>query len=105
MEGAEVTRLVNAPPCLHRWSRECKAQELEPWVGYLYDSATPLDDLDPDEFDEAYAETEPLADALWDALNTYSALHPDLTMLAAHMAADMLRHGLQGQLDAAEADA
>ena len=65
----------------------------------------PLDALTPDEFDAGVVEGHPLFQALVETVNAYSETHPDLSLMACYIAADMLRELLKQALRDAEADA
>ena len=69
------------------------------------DDDTPLRDLTPDEFDACVVEGHPLFQALVETVNAYSETHPDLSLMACYIAADMLRELLKQDLRDAEADA
>ena len=66
---------------------------------------SPLDALTPDEFDAGVVEGHPLFQALVETVNAYSETHPDLSLMACYIAADMLRELLKQDLRDAEADA
>ena len=66
---------------------------------------SPLDALTPDEFDACVVEGHPLFQALVETVNAYSETHPDLSLMACYIAADMLRELLKQDLRDAEADA
>ena len=65
----------------------------------------PLDALTPDEFDAGVVEGHPLFQALVETVNAYSETHPDLSLMACYIAADMLRELLKQGLREAETDA
>ena len=66
---------------------------------------SPLDALTPDEFDACVVEGHPLFQALIETVNAYSETHPDLSLMACYIAADMLRELLKQGLREAETDA
>lgn len=63
-----------------------------------------LSGLTPEEFDTVHAEAEPLADVLLEAISAYATEH-DLSMMAAWMAADIVRYCIGRDIQADEADA
>lgn len=63
-----------------------------------------LSALTPEEFDTFHAEAEPLADVLLDAIAAYAKEH-DLSMMAAWIAADIVRFCIGRDIQADEADA
>ncbi len=63
-----------------------------------------LADLTPEAFDALHAEAEPLADVLFEAIDAYAQAH-GLSMLAAWMAADIVRFCLGREIQATGADA
>ena len=67
--------------------------------------AAPLDALTPEEFDACVVEGHPLFQALVETVNAYGETHPDLSLMACYIAADMLRELLKQDLRDAEADA
>lgn len=63
-----------------------------------------LADLTPDEFETYYAEASTLSDVLLEAIAAYAAEH-DLSMMAAWIAADIVRFSIAREIREDEADA
>ena len=66
---------------------------------------SPLHMLTSEEFDACVAEGHPLFQALVETVNAYGETHPELSLMASYIAADMLRELLRQGLQEAEADA
>jgi hypothetical protein len=65
----------------------------------------PLRALTGEEFEAFCAEAHPLFQALVETVNMYSETHPDLSLMACYIAADMLREMLRQAVRDTEADA
>ena len=69
------------------------------------DTDNPLLALTGEEFEACSVTAHPLFQVLVETINTYSATHPDLRLLAVYMAADMLRALVKQDLREADIDA